>query len=74
VIQSRELKPTASTIDEWKVFSFWEDAVLILKAELAEYIGIAVGVTNVSSLDWWVNNEDKLPNWAVAYNITIILE
>ena len=38
-------------------------------AELAEYMGIAEGVTNVNILEWWVNNEDILPNWAVAYKI-----
>jgi len=47
-----ELKLTASTIDELKVFSLLEDAFfLFLKAELAEYIGIAESVTNVNILE-----------------------
>ena len=29
-------------------------------------MGIAEGVTNVSILEWWVNNEDIPPNWAVS--------
>ena len=62
-----ELKLTASTTDEFKVFSFSEDAILNLKAELAEYMGIEEGVTNVNILERWVKNEDKLPNWSVAY-------
>ena len=57
-----ELKPPASTIDELKVFSFLEDAILNLKAELAEYMGLAEGVTKIDILEWWVKNEEKLPN------------
>ena len=34
-----ELKPTASTIDKLKVFSFLEEAIMNLKAELADSRG-----------------------------------
>ena len=46
-----DLKLVASTIDELKVFSFLEDAILNLKAELAECMGIAGGHTNVTFLN-----------------------
>ena len=54
-----ELKPTASSIDELKVFSFLEDVILNLKAE---YLGLAVGVTKIDILEWWLKNEEKLPD------------
>ena len=49
-----ELKPTASSIYELKVFSFLEDVILNLKAELAEYLGLAVGVTKIDIFEWWL--------------------
>ena len=68
------MKPTASTIDELKVFSFLEDAILNLKAELAEYMGITEGVTNDDIHKWWVKNKDKVPNWAVAYKKIVLCQ
>ena len=47
-----ESKPTAQTIDELKVFFFFGGCCFELKAELAEYISIAEGVTNVNILEW----------------------
>ena len=44
------------------------------KAELAEYMGIAEGVTNVNILELWVNNEDLSPNLAVAYKKIILCQ
>ena len=43
------------------------------KAELAEYMGIAEGVTNINILEWWAKNEDILPNWAVAYKKIVLI-
>ena len=73
-IKVTELKPTASSIDELKVFSFLEDVILNLKAELAEYLGLAVGVTKIDILEWWLKNEEKLPHWAAAYKKIILCQ
>ena len=58
-----DLKPTASTIGELKVFAFLENVISNLTAE---YLSLA-GVTKIDILDWWVKNADKLSSWATAY-------
>ena len=37
-------------------------------------MGIAEGVTNVNILEWWVNNGDIPPNWAVACKKIILCQ
>ena len=48
--------PNRTTVEELEVFPFLEDAILNLKAELAQYLGLADGVAKVDLLDWWIKN------------------
>ena len=43
--------PNRTTVEELKVFPFLEDVILNLKAELAQYLGLADGVAKVDLLD-----------------------
>ena len=51
--------PNRTTAEELKVFPFLEDVILNLKAELAQYLGLADGVAKVDLLDWWIKNEEN---------------
>ena len=62
--------PNHTTVEKLKVFPFLEDVVLNLKAELAQYLGLADGVAKVDLLDWWI----KLPSWAAAYKKVILCQ
>ena len=39
-----------------------------------EYMGLAEGVTKIDILEWWVKNEEKLPNWAAAYKKIVLCQ
>ena len=39
-----------------------------------EYKGLAEGVTKIAILEWWVKNEEKLPNWAAAYKKIVLCQ
>ena len=66
-----DLKPTASTIDELKVFAFLENVISNLKAELAEYQKVSPKLIFLIGAPW-VKNADKLPSWATAYKKIVL--
>ena len=39
-----------------------------------EYMGLVEGVTKIDILEWWVKNEEKLPNWATAYKKIVLCQ
>ena len=39
-----------------------------------EYMGLAEGVTKIDILEWWVKNEEKLPNWAATYKKIVLCQ
>ena len=39
-----------------------------------EYMGLAEGVTKIDIREWWVKNEEKLPNWATASKKIVLFQ
>ena len=50
VSNHKPTNPNRTTVEELKVFLFLEDVILNLKAELAQYLGLADGVAKVDLL------------------------
>ena len=44
-------------VQQWKNSKCFP--ILNLKAELAQYLGLADGVAKVGLLDWWIKNEEN---------------
>ncbi len=65
-MQTTDLHPDASTVEDLKSFHFLEEAIPDLKKELPTYLAFADGVAEVSLVDWWMRHEQKLPCWAEA--------
>ena len=73
-----QLKPTAAEIDSLRSFPFLDAQHVIdnLKLELPEYIMAAAdGVSmKVDPLQWWKEHEEKLPNWAKACKLALLVQ
>ena len=49
-----------------------KDTISNLKAQLADYLGLAVDVTKFNILEWRLKHEEKLTYWAAAYKKVVL--
>lgn len=75
-IRIHEIQPTASDLDQLKVFPFLDDPILPnLKTELPSYLAKASQVHGeFNILEWWKLHENELPNWASTAKKVILIQ
>ena len=62
-VKIAELKPTASEMDQLKMFP--SSAISSLKSELPQYLAISADLSpGFDRVDWWKRHEQDLPNWS----------
>ena len=77
-IQVQHLHPTAASIQELKLFGFFNDAEIAqLVQELPLYLAIVDGAqveTEDEKVWWWSGHHNNLPNWSAAAKKILLVQ
>ena len=72
-----EIKPTASNIDDLRIFPFFDADSIIdgLKGELPNYLATAEDISaEFDVMEWWKRHEHELPHWSRACKTLVLVQ